>query len=297
VTSVGSSPDVQVRLSADVSGTGTAQAEQVLKDLTVVVKASTTDGSPLSSASDSSVNGEVIVDVGSSPLADVRAIGDAGLYVLVNPSALGDVPGVAGIPTQDLQAAQTLLGGRWFELTPDLLNQLGSLATSVLASAGNHLGSIGGAQQPSGGTSSGSLGAARLAQVRQLLDAVITEIENAPSTSTPGGYQVSGSLHSLEQAVLPALEQLVGEPLQPPAVNGSYTLGVTVADATITGALLTITVPDSSGPKTVDLSASIAHADDPVTAPPGATNVTPSLIQSIVNSLVQSLATVGTVGP
>lgn len=67
------------------------------------------------------------------------------------------------------------------------------------------------------------------------------------------------------------------------SVQGSYTLSLTTSGTSATGASITVTAPNGTqGNATVTLSATIAHADDDITAPANPTIVTRSMLEGLL---------------
>jgi hypothetical protein len=68
-------------------------------------------------------------------------------------------------------------------------------------------------------------------------------------------------------------------------VKGTYTLTLTNSGSTATGASITITAPSgTSGNASLGLVAAITHNSETITAPSGATIITPALIKQLESS-------------
>ena len=259
VSSVGASPYLQVHLTADVSGAGAQQAklQQALTSLSVDVFESSTTGSALSQ-SVGTTNSEVDVNVGSTPLLQLRQIGkDA--YVEVDVTALAGVPGVT-LTQQQLSLYQLLFGGRWFEVPASLIANSTPTSAATQASAAK--------DQAAGQT---------------IVDQLTTLIDATPYTTLPGGgYSQTGTLASVVTAVLPTIESLAGHTINTGTVSGTYTISIAMSGTTATGGSIHITTPNgTTGDATVGLDATVAHAVHDVVAPSGAIIITPTLIKQL----------------
>ena len=259
VSSLGSSPDLQIHLTASVAGTGTTQAQQVLSKLSIDLNYSNPTGAALSQ-SNGKADGEVIVNAGGDQLGDVRVVG-GNAYAEVNLNALTNIPSVNVSPSQ-IAAAQLLFGGRWFEAPSSLLNAYAAKSAQVQASATKDR-----------------------AVEKKILDDLAGVIDNGPYTTlSGGGYSQTGTLESIVKAVLPTIQSLTGSTTSPGAVKGTYTIEVTTSGSTATGASVSITAPNGSlGDVTVQVTATIAHNSDAVVAPTGATIITPALLKGLTS--------------
>ena len=258
ISSLGASPDVQVHLTGSVSGPDSSQAQAALNVLTMDMRYSSASGAALSQ-SKGNVNSEVDVNVGSQSFVEVRQI-DSNLYLLVNVSALSDIPGV-NLSQAEISTLQLTLGGRWFEFPKSLIDTYLPTSAKVKAQAAKDQG----AEQ-------------------KILDEVSSVIEATSYTTLPGGgYSQTGSLESIVKAVLPTVETLSGHQIHPSAVKGSYTIGVTMSGVTATGGSIEITAPDgTSGDQSISLHATVAHAALSVAVPAGATVITPALLKGLL---------------
>jgi hypothetical protein len=261
VSSLGASADLQVHLTASSSGPGaqTAEVQKALGALSLDMHYSNPSGAPLSQ-SDGTANAELIVNTGTQAIVDIRA-DDSNVYVLVNVSALADIPGV-NLPASELSALQLVIGGRWFELPKTLLDTyLPNSASAKAASIKDQ------------------------ADEQKILDALSTVIADTKYTTLPnGGYSETGTLESIVKALLPAIDAISGKTVPSSPVKGTYTLSVTASGSTATGASISITAPSgTTGNATIGLQATIAHANDGVVAPTGATVITPSLLKGLIS--------------
>lgn len=261
LSSLGSSPDVQFTLTATASGPGTAEAESVLQLLTIDLDYSNPTGAALSQAG-TSADAEVTVDVGSLTLADVRDVGGND-YVLFNPSTLSSFPSLS-LSTSQIAGLQLVFGGRWFEVPKSVIK-------SYLPSS----------------SAAAKKTAAEQAAEKKIVDALSKLINSTPYTTLPGGgFSQSGSLMSVVNAVLPAIESLEGTTLNPPAVKGTYTITLSGSGSNATGGSITITTPNGTqGNVTVGIQATVTHNDDSVTAPSGATIFSKSLLEELLPHL------------
>ncbi len=262
VSSLGTTADLQVHLTGSASGPGTASMEKVLNVVAVDLNYSNPSGAALSQAGDNA-DVEVVIDVAGQTLVDLRQV-DQNVYAEIDLDALSNVPG-ANISASQVAAAQLLVGGRWFEIPKSLLD-------SYLSASG----------------ATGAQSAKDEALARTIIDEVTHVIETAKYTTLPsGGYSETGSLASIEEAVLPTIEGLTGSSAAPATVRGSYALTLTLSGSTATGGSVTITTPSGGGGRDqVSLTASAAHADDTVSAPSGATVITPALVKELEGSAV-----------
>ncbi|MEO9181551.1 MAG: hypothetical protein ABI298_07885 [Acidimicrobiales bacterium] len=261
VASLGSSSTVQVHLTATASGQGvSAEAQSILKQVSMDVNYATTNGSPITDAG-KAIDTQVTLNYGGSALLDLRSI-DQNFYVEFDLTSLSNIPGL-GISAQELASAQLVLGGRWFELPYSVLKSYAKkLATS-----------------PS---------EAQIAQEKSIdnkvLDALASLIDSTHSTTlASGGYTETGTLDSVVQALLPTLNTVTHMTIPAPKnVKGTYTLTLNASGTTATGASIVIAAPNGTqGDATVGLHATIAHNNVTVAAPTGATIITPALIKQL----------------
>jgi hypothetical protein len=258
VASLGSSPDLQVHLTASASGAGTAQVEPVLGAISLDVDYSNPTGANLSE-SNGKANAELIVNAGATPLVDIREVNGT-LYLEVNVTALSNIPSV-NLSSSDLAAAQLLFGGRWFEIPTSLLTSSFPATSKMKAQA-----------------------AQDQAAAKKIADALDKLIDTTPyTTPSAGSYSETGSLRSVVKAVLPTFESLGGSSASISSIKGTYTLGLTTSGTTATGASIKITAPNGTqGDATVELTATIAHADDAVAAPTNPTILTKSMLEGLL---------------
>ena len=262
VSSLGSSPDLQLHFTGSASGPDAAQVQKVLSTLSLDMNYSNPSGAALSQSS-GTANAEILVNAGTQTLADVRVV-DSNLYVLVNVSAVADISGVA-LPASQVASLQLILGGRWFELSKSLL-------TSIA---------------PAPSATSTAQAAKVAAAERTILDDLSTLIANTAYTTLPnGGYSQTGTLASVVKAVLPTIQSLSGSTLPSTTVKGNYTLTVTASGSNATGGSISVTAPSGvtgQGNDTVGLNVTVAHASLSIVAPTGATIITPSLFQGLLS--------------
>ncbi|HEV7959160.1 MAG TPA: hypothetical protein VGP11_06830, partial [Acidimicrobiales bacterium] len=263
VASVGSSPNVQIQLTGTASGPGTTEAQQVLAVMSIDVDFSNPSGAALSQAG-TAVNSEVTVNVGTATLADLRKV-SGNDYLMINPSALTNIPGVT-LPTSEVNDIQLLLGGRWFELPKGFID---SYLPKTSATAAE--------------TAKGQ------AAVAKIVDAISKLINTTTYTTLPnnGGFSQTGSLESVLTTLLPTIESLEGtSTFTPPNVKGNYTLTLTMSGSSATGGSITITAPNGTqGNVRVGLQAAITHNSDSVVAPVGATIVTKALLKELLSQV------------
>jgi hypothetical protein len=266
VASLGAQPDLQIHFTASVSGSGTAEAQNVLGVISMDTRYATPSGGPLSQAN-GSANSEVIVNVGATPLLDLRAIG-TNFYVQVDLSAVNEIPGLP-LTSQDqseLGALQLFLGGKWFEIPSKLLGS--ELPSSAAAKAKT---------------------AQDQAIARKIFDALSKLIDNGHATAlSSGGYSETGTLQSVLKALLPTIQGLdPSAAASAGPVQGTYTLTLTNSGSVATGGSISITAPEGSGSPgdaTVTVQAAVTHNSDPVDVPTDVTVITPALIQQLEGS-------------
>jgi hypothetical protein len=259
VSSLGSSPDVQVHLTGTVSGTGTAQAQQVLSEMSIDMKYSNPSGAALSQAG-AAVDSEITVNVGTEALADLREV-SGNVYVMIDVTALSNIPSLT-LPSSELNDLQLLVGGRWFELPKSFID---SYTPPVSASTATT--------------------AKDQAAAKKIFDAISNLINTTPYTTLPnGGFSQTGSLEKVVTSVLPAIESVAGTSVHPTSVKGSYTITLTMSGATATGGSITITAPNGTqGNASVGLQATVTHNSDSVATPSGATIITKSLLKGLLS--------------
>ncbi len=265
VSSLSSSPDAEIHVTATASGPGTTQAQTYLNAISVDATFVNPTGSNLSGAT--SLNAEVTVNIASTALLDLRTVG-GNLYVLLNPSALQGLPSLP-IPATDLSAVNALFGGRWFELPKSLLHSYLNSERAKLKAEG--------AAPPA---------TAKDVQEEQAIIAALTKfIENTPSTPlSGGGFSETASLQALVNALWPTVEGLdPSTATQPTDVKGSYTLTLSTAGSAVTGGSISITAPSNGSSDTVGLQATITHNGATVVAPANATVLSKSVLKGLLN--------------
>jgi len=267
IASVGSSPDLQMDITASASGAGMAQAQQILSDLSLKADFSNPTGAALSQTG-ASANCELVLDAGGQSLLDVLEV-DSNVYAEVNVSTLATVPTV-NLSAGEVAALQLMLGGRWFELPESLIN--------------THL--------PSG---TGAVSAAR--QDEALGETIFNDLSafvaSKPYTTLPGGgYAQTGSLESVAQTLFSAIESVSGAaasievPATVPQVAGTYRISVSTSGSTATAASVSITAPNSTqGDATISIDASITHELSGIVAPSNPIVITPSLLNELESQL------------
>jgi hypothetical protein len=257
VSSLGSSPDLQLHFTATATGADSAQAQKILNVVSLDVRYSNPSGGPLSQ-SGSTANSEIVVNVGSQTLADIRVI-DSNAYLLVNVATVASIPGV-NLPQSELSAAELIFGGHWYEVPKSLIDASLPASTKVSAETTK-----------------------QVAAEKKILDEISSVIETTKYATLPdGGYTQTGSLESIVQAVLPTINSLTSTPIQPKSVKGTYTLTVTTSGSAATGGSITVTAPSgSSGNQSVGLSVTVAHANIGISVPAGATVITPSILKGL----------------
>lgn len=265
VSSLSSSPDAEIHVTATALGPDTAQAQTYLNALSLDATFVNPTGANLSGAT--SLDAEVTLNVASTALLDLRTVG-GNLYILLNASALQGLPSLP-ISATDLSAVNALWGGRWFELPKSLLNSYLNSERAKLKA--------GGVAPPA---------TAKDVQEERAIVAVLTKfIENTPSTPlTGGGFSETASLQALVNALWPTVESLEPSTVaRPTKVKGSYTLTLSTAGSTVTGGSISITAPSNGGSDTVGLKATITHNGATVVAPANATVLSESVLKGLLN--------------
>lgn len=262
VSSLGSSPDLQLHFTGTASSTGSAQAEKALSLLSVDMNYSNPSGAALSQSS-GTANAEILVNAGTQTLADVRVV-DSNFYVLVNISAAADIPGVT-LPASEVSSLQLIFGGRWFEVPKSLLTSITPAPSATTTAQADK----------------------EAAAARAIFDELSTLIANTAYTTLPdGGYSQTGTLASVVKAVLPTIQSFSGNNLPSTSVKGTYTLTVTASGSSATGGSITVTAPSSvagQGNQSVGLNVTVAHASLNIAAPTGAIVITSSLLQGLLS--------------
>jgi hypothetical protein len=257
VTSIGSSANLQVHLTVNASGAGTAPAQGALHLLSVDMSYSSTDGSALSS-SNGHVNSQFTLNSGNQTLVDLRQV-DTNIYVNLNIAALASIPGVK-VTASQLAAAQLLFGGRWFEVSEGFLTSFLPTTTVNTAVTNNEV-----------------------AAARAVLDSLSALISRTPYTTLAGGgFSQTGTLNAVVKAVLPAIKGLTNSTAVPSSGKGTYTIAFTMSGPTATGVSLKISAPNGSqGNASVGVDVTLSHAATPVVAPTGATVITRAMVAQI----------------
>lgn len=260
VSSLGASPTLQIHLTASASGSQSTQAEKILGALSFDLNYSSPSGSPLSQVQ-GNANADIIVNAGSQQLVDLRSVAN-NVYVLLNVSALSNIPSLNVSPTE-ISALQLLLGGGWFEFPASLIAQYAPAA-------------------PSSATKE-KYQAAELKAVSVLTSV----IEAAPYTTLPsGGYAQTGSLESIVKAELPIIDSLTGKTSDVTSVKGTYNVTLTMSGASASGGSIGITAPNgTNGDQTVTLNATVAHASSDIVAPTNPTIMTAAFLKSILSGM------------
>jgi hypothetical protein len=265
VSSLSSSPDAEIHLTATASGPGTAQAQAYLSAISLDMTYVNPTGASLSQAT--SLNAEVTVNVANSALLDLRSVG-GNLYLLFNASALQNIPSLP-ISANELSAVDALFGGRWFELPKGLLNSYINTERAKLKADG--------ATPPA---------TAKEVQEEQSIVAAITNfIENTPSTTLPGGgFSETASLQAFVSALWPTIKSLDPSTVaEPTSVKGSYTLTLSTSGSTVTGGSISITAPSTGGNDTVGLQATVTHNGATIVTPANATVLSESVLKGLLN--------------
>jgi hypothetical protein len=269
VSSLSSSPDAEIHLTATASGPGTGPAQKYLSAISLDATYVNPTGGDLSQAT--SLNAEVTLNVGNSALLDLRTIG-GNLYILVNVAALKGIPSLP-ISANDLSAANALFGGRWFELPKSLLN-------SYLASERAKLKADGAA--PPATTKD-------VQEERTIVAALTKFVETTPSTTLAGGgFSETATLQAFVDALWPTIKGLDPSTVaEPTNVKGTYTLTLSTSGSTVTGGSVSITAPvttpGAGGDNTLGLQATVTHNGATVVAPTGATVLSQSVLKGLLN--------------
>jgi hypothetical protein len=265
VASLGAQSTVQVHLTATAAGAGAgaAQVRAVLKLVSMDVDYVNPSGGPVSQGAKTD-DEDITFNVGAKTLADIREV-DGNDYLTVDVTALSAIPGV-NLPASQLAAVQLLFGGRWFEIPKSLIDSVAQKQTDA----------------------NKSQAAADVAIERQVVDDISKVIDNGRAKAlSGGGYSEAGTLVSIVKAVWPTIASVTKTTLPASAahVKGTYTLTLTNSGSTATGASITITAPSgTSGNASLGLVAAITHNSQTITAPAGATIVTPALIKQLESS-------------
>ena len=262
ISSVGAQQYLQVRVNADVAGTGAqaasaAAVEKYAKLLSLTLSEQSTGGGAISTAG-TALNQRLTLAVGSTPLLTLISIGSR-LYVDLDFSTLASLPGV-GVTTSELTGLQLLLGGRWFELPSTTLNRYVPKAEHSATNSSSQR------------------------QIEQrAMDALTKLIERTPSTSTGHGYSQRGTLQSVVTALEPVMAQVTHRAATTThPVPGTYRLALSLSGGVATAAQVGVSVPGGHrGSMSVTLNATITHDATPVSAPSPVTVVTPSFLKGL----------------
>jgi hypothetical protein len=265
VSSLSSSPDAEVHLTATASGPGTAEAQKYLSAISLDVTYVNPTGANLAQAT--SLNAEVTVNIANSALLDLRTVG-GNLYLLINASALQGIPSLP-IAANDLSAVDALFGGRWFELPKSLVNSYLNTERAKLKADG--------ATPP--------VTAKEVQEEKSIVAALTKFIENTPSTTlSGGGFSETASLQAFVTALWPTIKSLDPSTVaEPTNVKGSYTLTLSTAGSTVTGGSISITAPGTGGDDTLGLQATVTHNGATVVAPANPTVLSKSVLQGLLN--------------
>lgn len=266
VSSLSSSPDAEIHLTATASGPNTAQAQPYLSAISLDATYVNPTGASLSDAT--SLNAEVTVNIDNSALVDLRTIG-GNLYVLINASALKSLPSLP-ISASDLSGVDALFGGRWFELPKSLLNSYLKAERAKLKAAG---------ATPPATTK-------EVNEEKSIVAAVTKFIEATPSTTlSGGGFAETASLQSFVTALWPTVMSLdPSSTAKPTDVKGSYTLTLSTAGSSVTGGSISITAPGTGGNDTVGLQATVSHSGATVVVPANPTVLSESVLKGLLGS-------------
>jgi hypothetical protein len=259
VGSIGSSPDVQVHFTAGFRGPASASSarlQRILKEISVDVMVSNPSGAPLSQAG-GTANSEILLNYATTSFIDLREV-DSNLYIKVDVAALAAIPGV-NLPAAEAAELELVIGGRWFELPKTLFNSL--VHTSKVPKA--------------------QLATDQVVELK-VLDALSSLIDTTSSKTLPNGYAETGTLASVQQALLPALSGLTHSTTAPRAPKGTYTLTLTTSGSTVSGLSISVSAPyRTSSTATGTLTATVAHDDITISAPSPVTTITPSLLAGL----------------
>jgi len=255
VASFGAQPYAQLHLTLSAGGVGSAKAQSVLKQLSMDMRFASTSGSSLSSSA-GAVNTEVLVNIGASPAVDLREV-DGNVYLRFDLSGLSAIPGI-NVTQSQIATVQLLLGNRWFEIPKSLVNAIApsSTAQQHKAAADRVLG-------------------------QKFVDALSNLIVNSKITSIKNGYATSGSIQSVVDAIAPVIHQAHAGTSVPTHATGSYALTLTASGSTVTGGSVSIIAPGGAAKGNATLKMTVSHDTVTITAPSGATVVTPQLIAQL----------------
>jgi hypothetical protein len=258
LASLGGSPDLQVALAASFTGAGSTTAEAILKQLSFTLDFSNPSGGALSQ-SKGNASVDIVAKIGDTTFIDARVI-NSNIYFKANVTALSSLSGVK-IPSAELAEVQLVFGGRWFELPTSVLNAL--VPKNEASKVKN---------------------AESSAVEYKVVDDITKAIDAGSHTSLGnGGYTDSGTLLSIDEAVLPTLDtvQHVSQPTGQ-ATKGTYSITIAGTATKATSASIVITAPNSGqGNASATITATFTHAGVAVSTPSGATEITPALIKQL----------------
>ena len=257
VSSLGASPNLQVALAASASGTGSAEAQKVLKKVSMVLLFSNPSGAALSEAAGKS-NTEILLKVNGTTFVDIRQI-DSNLYFKVDVTKFSSIPGV-NLPASELGSVQLVFGGRWFEIPQSLLN---SIVPKKNANAAKTQGDK--------------------AAAAKVINALAKIIDTSHYKTLPNGYSESGTLQGIVNAVAPTITSITHKAVpSTKGAKGTYVLVITTSRSTTTGGSISVTAPNGKHANgTAKVTVGIAHANISVVAPSGATVITQQLIDEL----------------
>jgi hypothetical protein len=258
VGSLGASANLQVTLTAQASGGSSAKVQSILKDITIGMNFSNPSGGALSDSS-GKANTEITASYKGNIILDLRGVG-TNAYLKVDVSSLTSVPGFK-IPTSELTAFQLLFGGRWFEIPSTLVSSLAPATRATTASA-----------------------AKERATITRVIDAITKVIDSGKVNDLGHGkFSETGTLLSIAKAVSSSVKGLGSTGTRKAAtVQGTYKLTISTSGSTATGASINVTGPkDAGGKHSATVTALFAHDNVVVSAPSGATVLTPGMIASL----------------
>lgn len=265
---LGSSTFLQIHLKADLNAAAPGQAKLVkaLRALTFDINEESATSTPIASSLND-VKQELVVMDGPTQvltLVDVHS----NLYLEVNISSLGHIPGLGISPTA-LASINLIFGDRWFEFPYSLLSKYASKSLHV------------------------TLKRSGVASTEILLEnALVSFFAQQSTTTVTNGFTQSGSLASLESVLTPILEKMGTSPLKTVPHAGSYHLAVTTSGSLARSATLSLTTPNGKyGTATFSLKATFARQELKVDAPQN-----PLVITSTFLKQLGSLTNIGTNG-
>jgi len=254
VASFGSQPYVQVHLTVSTTGHGVEKAAPIEKQFSLDIHAENPSGGSLAQAN-GNASVELLLHLGDTTLADVRIVGKT-LYFKIDLSGLSTIPGIH-IPQGQLQAVNLVFGGRWFEIPQDVLAQLAPKPSRQQVAQSSAI-------------------------EAQVVDALAKFIDSSHYTKSSSGFTESGSIQKLEEALGPTFAGIAHKAYKPTSVAGTYTVKLSTSGSTVTGVSVSVTAPfGTSGNATGTVTAKVSHDAVTVSAPTGATTITPQLIREL----------------